>query len=239
MAGYREHITVSSMLGIGYGAGATLAFGFTPVQGALAGFLTAFGGMLPDLDSETGKPVRELFGLVGAVGPLLMMGRVAETFNIPSQPEYIILTFVLLYHLLRYGGAWLVGIFAVHRGMFHSIPAMLIAAQLTFLAYKESETAVKFLMAGGIAVGFLSHLLLDEMYSVQWTGVRIKLNKYAGSAFKFVGKSTNANIVAYGILLTLTYATFSELAVSQTADMEVIEEPVLQQAIESQDIILR
>ncbi len=58
MAAYREHITFSTMLGVGYGLGATFALGFTPAQGALAAWLTALGGMLPDLDSESGRPVR-------------------------------------------------------------------------------------------------------------------------------------------------------------------------------------
>lgn len=239
MAGYREHISVSTLLGVGYGAGATFALGFTPAQGALAGFLTAFGGMLPDLDSETGKPVRELFGLLGAIGPLIMMGRIAEAFQIPSQPEYIILTFIVLYYIIRYGGAWLVGTFAVHRGMFHSIPAMIIAAEITFLAYKESETAVKFLMAGAIAVGFFSHLLLDELYSVQWTGVRLKLAKSAGTALKFTGKNMNANIIAYGLLIALSYAALSDMSMTQTAEAESLELPELRQAADTPEIILR
>ena len=65
MAGYREHIGVSSALGVGYGAISVLAWHYSLVQGALAACLAAFAGMLPDLDAEGGKPVRELFGVLG------------------------------------------------------------------------------------------------------------------------------------------------------------------------------
>ena len=39
-------------------------------------------------------------------------------------------------------------------------------------------------------VGFLSHLVLDEIYSVDFRGARIKLKSSAGSAVKFMSSST-------------------------------------------------
>lgn len=231
MAGFREHIAVSSMLGLGYGAGSVLAFGFTTAQGALAGFLTAFGGMLPDLDSQTGKPIRELFSLLGAVAPLLMMGRVIDFLALPSNPETVILTFIVLYHLIRYGGAWLIGTFATHRGMFHSIPAMVIAGECVFLAYKEPHFEVKVLLSCAIAIGFLSHLILDEMYSVQWTGVQFKLSKSAGTAMKFVSPNQTAVIVTYALLVTLSYATLADISAIQTEKIaDEVPEPELREA---------
>ena len=210
MAGYREHISISGLLGAVYGGAATFAFGFTPVQGALAGVLTWVSGMLPDLDSESGKPVREIFSLAAAAVPLCLMHRL-ETWG--GNPEGAMLLAVLIYVAIRYGGAVLLGQLSVHRGMFHSIPAMLIAAELAFLAYESETLIVKFLMAGGVALGFLSHLVLDEIYAVQWTGIRIKLNKYAGSAMKFIGPRFFANIVTYALLTVLTYATLVDLGV--------------------------
>ncbi|MCH7990080.1 MAG: metal-dependent hydrolase, partial [Planctomycetes bacterium] len=111
-----------------------------------------------------------------------------------------------LYAGIRYGCAWVLGKLAVHRGMFHSIPAMLIAAELAFLAFQSESVNVRLLMAGGVAVGFLSHLLLDELYSVEWSGVRVRLNKYAGSAFKLFGKEFLPNVMTYALLSVLSYA---------------------------------
>ncbi len=202
MAGYREHISVSGSLGVSYGLTAVYLLGFSPVQGALAGCLTWVAGMLPDLDSETGKPVREIFGLVGAIVPLAMMGHLLRW---GGNAEGAMLLAVLLYAAIRYGGALLLGMVSVHRGMFHSIPAMLIAAELAYLAFKSDVVQVKLLMAGGVGLGFLSHLLLDELHSVEWTGIRIRLNKAAGSAMKFVGKRFVPNVVTYAMLMLLTY----------------------------------
>ena len=46
---------------------------------------------------------------------------------------------VVIYVTVRYGGAALVGKLTVHRGMFHSIPAMCIVAELVFLVYRSEQ----------------------------------------------------------------------------------------------------
>ncbi|MFQ5733751.1 MAG: metal-dependent hydrolase, partial [Planctomycetaceae bacterium] len=150
MAGYREHVSISGLLGAVYGGGATFALGFTPVQGALAAVFTWVSGMLPDLDSQSGKPVREIFSLAAAAAPLCAMNRLLRW---AGNAEGAMLLAILMYVAIRYGGAILLGRLSVHRGMFHSIPAMLIAAELAFLAYESDTPMVKFLMAGGVAAG--------------------------------------------------------------------------------------
>ena len=230
MAGYRQHISVSGLCGIGYGSAATLLFGFTPVQGALAGVLTWVAGMLPDLDSQSGKPVREIFSLLAAAAPLCMIGRLMQW---GGNVEGATLLAVLVYVSIRYGGAILLGALSVHRGMFHSIPAMLIAAELTFLAFDSDRVIVKLLMAGGVAIGFVSHLILDEMYSVEWTGIRIKLNKYAGSAMKMIGPRVMPNLVTYSLLAVLTYASLVDCGLLKEPGTERKASPALRQAGET------
>jgi hypothetical protein len=210
MAAYREHVSVSALLGCAVGAGSWLLLGFSPIQGMLAGWFTAIGGILPDLDSESGRPVREMFGLTASIAPLLLLGRALYYTGLPNTPETVMVLFLAMYLLIKYGLSQLVGAVSVHRGMFHSIPALLIAAEGTYLAYPSNDVRVKFLMASGIAVGFFSHLLLDEFYSVQWSGVRISLKKSAGSAIKFFGPTFGANCVAYMLLAGLTVVTLTE-----------------------------
>jgi membrane-bound metal-dependent hydrolase YbcI (DUF457 family) len=229
MAGYRTHISVSGLLGTGYGAAATFLFGFTPVQGALAGVLTWVAGMLPDLDSESGKPVREVFNLLAAAAPFCMIRRLM-TWG--GNPEGAALLAVLLYATIRYGGATLLGKLSVHRGMFHSIPAMIIAAELAFLAYESDRLIVKVLMAGGVAAGFLSHLVLDEMYAVEWTGLRLRLNKFAGSALKLLGPRVVPNVFTYALLAVLTYASLVDAGVLKDPAANRRTAPALRQASE-------
>jgi hypothetical protein len=46
-----------------------------------------------------------------------------------------------VYAAIRYGGSAMLMRLSVHRGMFHSVPAMVIAAELAFLAYKSNSTS--------------------------------------------------------------------------------------------------
>lgn len=214
MADYKTHITFSSLLGAGYGVAASQLFGFTPVQGALAGCLTGVAGMLPDLDSDTGKPIREVFGFTAAIAPLVLSHRLHEW---GGGNEGALLLAVMLYATIRYGAMWVLGLVTVHRGMFHSIPALCIAAELTFLTFKGYAPPVRVLLALGVGAGFASHLVLDEIYSVEWTGIRVKLKSSAGSAIKFIGKDWGANILTYGLLFTLSYAVLTDTALRQIA----------------------
>jgi membrane-bound metal-dependent hydrolase YbcI (DUF457 family) len=205
MAGYRTHITVSGALGVGYGTAGFLLGGFSPAQGALAGVLTWFSGMLPDLDSDSGRPVREVFSLLAAFAPFAMMPHLLRWSG--GNHETATLLAVIVYVTIRYGGAGVLNRVSVHRGMFHSIPAMVIAGEIAFLAFTASSLGTRLLMSGGVCVGFFSHLVLDEIYSVEWSGVHVRLNKFAGSAVKFVGKSAVPNLITYSLLMMLTYAS--------------------------------
>jgi membrane-bound metal-dependent hydrolase YbcI (DUF457 family) len=205
MAAYREHITVSGVLGLGYGVGAVLGFGFTPAQGILAGWLTAMGGITPDLDSDTGRPVREMFGLMAAVLPLILISHVQTWTGLHGDLETTMVLVLGMYLGIKYGLAALISSVSVHRGMFHSIPAMAIAAEIIYLSYPNDNPRARLLMAGGVALGFFSHLLLDEVYSVQWSGVRLKLKKSAGSALKFFGDAPIPNMITYLLLIGLSY----------------------------------
>src|SRR5690606_30530435 len=69
-----------------------------------------------------------------------------------------------------------------------------------------------------IAIGFFSHLLLDELYSGQWSGVRITLKKSAGSALKLFGPEFTGNAVAYMLLAGLTIVTLTEAGIIGPAD---------------------
>ncbi|MCA9066441.1 MAG: metal-dependent hydrolase, partial [Planctomycetaceae bacterium] len=170
MAGYREHISVSGMLGIAYAFAAVFLFGYSAIQAAIAAVLTWISGMLPDLDSESGRPIRELVGLTASLTPLILLQNVHA---IGVSGDRALLFALLSYGTVRYGGAFLLAKLTVHRGMFHSIPALLISAELTFLAYRSDDVRVRLLMGLGVGIGFLSHLVLDELYSVQWNGTRL------------------------------------------------------------------
>ena len=208
MAGFRTHITVSGFCGIAYGGVAVQPLGFSTEAGFLAAGVTAVGGMLPDLDSDSGIPVRELFGLAAAVIPLLFVRRMMHA---GLSPEAILAWLLFGYAFIRYGVSNVFKQFTVHRGMYHSIPAMLIAGLCVYLAYGSPDRGIRVLLACGVMLGFLSHLILDEVYSVDWRGVKPKLKASAGSAFKFGSSSLIATAICYLILGGLLYLAYLDL----------------------------
>ena len=199
MAAFREHVTFSAVLGVGYAVGLK-SLGYEGPHAMLAGGLCAMAGMLPDLDSDSGKPVRELFGLLATVAALICFHRLGE-----GDVEFRLLLAAGLYLFIRFGFAYLFKQLTVHRGMCHSIPAALIAGLTTYLAFGMMHQSGALAMAGGVLIGFLSHLLLDEIYAVQWSGIHVKMNQFAGSALKFTSKSRAATLVCWLLVAVLSY----------------------------------
>src|SRR5439155_20834267 len=98
----------------------------------------------------------------------------------------------------------------VHRGMFHSVPAMLIAGLLVYLGYQHPNPGIRGYLAFGMMLGFLSHLVLDELCSVDFRGVVPKLNQFAGTALKLRSPSWVATIFTYCVLGGLGYLAYGE-----------------------------
>src|SRR4051812_12245873 len=71
MASYRGHLTFSTGLGIAYAGASWWGLQVDPALAGVAGVLTALGGLLPDLDSDSGVPVREMFNLAATLIPLI------------------------------------------------------------------------------------------------------------------------------------------------------------------------
>jgi hypothetical protein len=202
MASYRGHLAFSSALAAGYGGVAAWKLDLDWGPLFLGAGLTALGGLLPDLDSDSGVPVRELFGLAAVAVPALLLPRMGAV-GLSTDETLVVLSG--LYLLIRYGLSALFKRVTVHRGMFHSIPAMLIAGLLVFLLYHSPDLTNRLFLAGGVMLGFLSHLVLDELCSVNLVGVKLRLNKYAGSALKFFSSSAPATVTTYALLGVLLW----------------------------------
>jgi hypothetical protein len=90
-------------------------------------------------------------------------------------------------------------------------------------------------MAGGAAIGFLSHLVLDEIYSVEWSGVHVRLNKFAGSAVKFFGARLVPNVITYSLLMVLTYAALMQAHIVQPPNRNMLGPPLQRAAADEPD----
>jgi hypothetical protein len=87
--------------------------------------------------------------------------------------------------------------------MFHSLPAAAIAGQTTFLAFAAEEPLRRYFVSSAVVLGFLTHLVLDEIWSVKmgWFGPKVK--KSFGTALKFHGPDLWPNLIAYALALIL------------------------------------
>lgn len=198
MAGFKTHIATSTVLGVGYGSAAFLLYNAPPGDCLLAGGLCSVSGMLPDLDSDSGVPVRESITFAAAVVPMLMIRRFE---SLGMSPETMVLASGAIYLAIRFGVAEIFKRFTVHRGMWHSIPACLISGLLAFLICSSGDLNLRFFKAGAVMLGFLSHLVLDELWSVDIR--RFRLKSSFGTALKFWGKSGWANLATYAKLAAL------------------------------------
>nr|NIL96953.1 metal-dependent hydrolase [Planctomycetales bacterium]NIM08624.1 metal-dependent hydrolase [Planctomycetales bacterium]NIN08092.1 metal-dependent hydrolase [Planctomycetales bacterium]NIN77226.1 metal-dependent hydrolase [Planctomycetales bacterium]NIO35354.1 metal-dependent hydrolase [Planctomycetales bacterium] len=181
----------------------------------LATGLCSIGGMLPDLDSDSGIPLRETVAFTAAVVPMLLIHRLS---HLGLSPEMMVIVGGLLYLLIRFGFFAMLKRYTVHRGMFHSIPAALIAAELAFLLCSYETAAIRYYKAGAVLLGFMSHLVLDELWSIEWKRGRWQLKKSFGTAMKLWGSDRFANLSTYAKLAVLGF-----LAMADPVVMERIE----------------
>src|SRR5207244_2570855 len=127
----------------------------------------------------------------------IAVGLVASaTGNGPTSlsHERLVVLMAACYLGVRFGGAWLLDLLTVHRGMFHSLPAACIAALGAFLLCDAATDEMRLFFAGGALAGFLSHLLMDELWSIHWRGLPVGLKRSAGSVLKLFSRSLPATL---------------------------------------------
>jgi hypothetical protein len=210
MASYVGHLTFASALGVGYGAAGVGLLHLEDWGPLCLGWgLTVIGGLLPDLDSDSSVPVRELFSLLAAVTPILLYEQIRDGHGLTTEQTFVVLGAVYLG--VRYGLARLFKSLTVHRGMFHSIPAMLIAGLAVFLANRTGSQTDRLYLAGAATLGYLSHLVLDELYAVNFIGRPVRFNRFAGSALKLASRSLPATVCTYAVLAVLAWLAWNDL----------------------------
>ncbi|MCA9247421.1 MAG: metal-dependent hydrolase [Planctomycetales bacterium] len=206
MAGFKTHVTTSTVLGIGY-AGGSMLLG-APIDASLvAGGLCGLAGMGPDLDSDSGIPMREAMAFSAAIVPMLLVDRFQQ-FGLSH--EQMVLATGSLYLLIRFLFAEMLKKYTVHRGMFHSIPAALLFSMAAFLICGSEHLELRYLKAGGVFLGVMSHLVLDELWSIEMHRGRMRFKKSFGTAMKFWGDSLWGNVSCYGKLIVAVSLILSE-----------------------------
>ena len=192
MAGFRTHIVFGGLWGAAAGGAAFLAGWCNAVQSATLGVLGMIGAALPDIDGKNARPRQILLGLLGVGVPVLLAGHYLPR---DLTNEALFCWMIGIYVVIRYGADFFLSRFSRHRGAFHSIPAAILAGEAVFLIFPDSALQVRFAFALAAAGGYLSHLLLDELWSWNFVGATEK--KSAGSAFTWRTDSAAGTVCLY------------------------------------------
>lgn len=206
MAGFKTHITTSCTLGAGY-ACLGVYHGLSVEASLVAGCLCGVGGMLPDIDSDSGVPLRETLNFFAAVAPMMLVDRFQ---HLGWNYEQMVLAGAITYLTVRFGIGKFIKKYTVHRGMFHSIPALLIFSGMAFLLSNSTNLHLRYFKAGGVFLGVFSHLMLDEIWAIEWGRGRWRFKKSFGTALKLWGDDMWGNFSVYWKLALIVVMILSE-----------------------------
>lgn len=173
----------------------------------LAGGLCSVSGMLPDLDSDSGRPLREATTLGAAVVPMLMVDRFQK---LGLDHELMVLAAALVYITIRFFLAEIFRRYTVHRGMWHSLPAAVIVGMFAFLVMSCEDITLRLFKTSGVVIGFLSHLVLDEIWSIDFRRGRYAFKRSFGTAMKLWGNNRWANYVTYTKLAIISFLVYQD-----------------------------
>lgn len=183
MANFNTHLGVAAVAS-GMLATLCLQVGFVDAKDSLLlATVGVIGGILPDIDLHYSHPSRILFSLLGIVITFFWV------FSAKNQLPIIQLWIAGLgiYLFVRFPIWAVFQKLTVHRGSIHSIATALlfcfITAALSFHIFGR-PAFVSWLIALFIFIGFILHLLLDEIYSVDFMGHRLK--RSFGTALKLL-----------------------------------------------------
>jgi hypothetical protein len=205
MANFKTHIGWGVVIGVG-----AVIFGLIYSMlsaGTMVGWVflaVIIGSLLPDLDMDEGLPFQILFGLMG-------VGAAGLFFYVAYQGgerdwKYLAIISALAFAIMRFVIGYIFKKFTDHRGMFHSIPAVVLSGLtaiwlMHWLSVQENQ---ELLIGLAVALGYLGHLVLDEIYaSVNLSGYSLLPKKSLGSALKLYSSSKITTLIFYILILIL------------------------------------
>ena len=200
MAGYKAHMAFGMVTAAGWTfiviMLSLVSVWFLPI----IFIATVVGAFLPDLDSDTSAPLKILLVIFSVLGSAVAGWIV---FN-QEDSSWLRLAGISAFSglFIYYGIGGIFKKLTNHRGIFHSIPAVLLSAllTLTLLNQIELDVNIKSIISLGVGLGYLCHLILDELNStVNLGGIPFIPNKSIGPALKLYSKNWKISLGVYVI----------------------------------------
>ena len=222
MADFKTHLSVAGTLS-GALAIACLQTGLAEPKDALLFFtMGTVGGILPDIDSDHSIPVNILFSCLATLAAFFSVFSQIGTYSIVES----LLLWLAVFLIVRYLVFALFKRFTVHRGVFHSLLAAVffcfLSATLLYDVF-ALPSALAWLSACFIVFGYVIHLLLDELYSVDMMGVRLK--KSFGTALKPISLTYLKASLALVVVTLVLYFFVPESAsfIQEVSDVKLYD----------------
>jgi hypothetical protein len=221
LASFNVHLSVG-LVSSGIAATSAMVGGLASEKQVVLYFvLGTIGSLLPDIDADKSTPLQIAFSFFSVLLAFVVMFTYSAAF--PSVME-LVLIWLCTYLFFRWIIFALFTCLTTHRGIFHSVPAALFFGFFTAaLSYQLflSNPLQAWMSGMFISFGYLVHLLLDELYSVNVFG--IKTRKSLGTALKLYYKnSAPATMSMYLAMIAAFLATPSLTPVTQ----QIIDEKV-------------
>jgi hypothetical protein len=200
LAEFKTHVTVSLFAS---GTAATwllLAGRATEPEVMICFLLGGLGGVLPDLDADDSLIHALIFNALALSVSFLMIFELSQGHSLLQ----LLMIWMLTFLVIKYPLAYAFSKFTRHRGLLHSLPAGLLLLMLLAVFCQrilEFDARRAWLYAVFPAGGFIIHLLLDELYSLNVLGFKAK--RSLGTAIKFYSKD---NILLSLLLYVLLFA---------------------------------
>lgn len=196
MANFKTHIQFAT-IGSGLACTALLSTQTLSFKEAFMCWLAGtIGGILPDIDSDNSYSLSIVFGIFTL---LACVGTIA--YSVHQIPiVWVWGLCILVYCSMQFVVRNLFERFTIHRGICHSLLAGVAAGLLlTWVSYKLGFGAsFSWFLGAFLGFGFLLHLLLDEIYSVDFMNVSVK--RSFGTAIKLFDYNNLKTAIVLGVV---------------------------------------
>ncbi|MBC6906286.1 hypothetical protein DWB84_12515 [Saccharophagus sp. K07] len=210
MANFKTHLQVAS---ISSGLASTLFYSsghLLAEEAFLCWIMGTFGGLLPDIDSDNSHSLGILFGAFSVTA----CGFTAVAWIDAWPLIWVWAACTMVFIAVQFGVRYVFARFTRHRGIFHSLLACLLFMFITAIgaAFLGAGGTMSWFLALFLGFGYCIHLLLDEIFAVDFMNVAMK--RSFGSAFKLFDyrNITTSGIMAVAVIalyfLTPSYAEF-------------------------------
>jgi hypothetical protein len=205
LADFKTHLSAGCVASGIAATGLRLTGTAQPPEVFLYFVMGIIGGILPDIDADNSLTIKLIFGFLAPV----IAFPVSFSQSAGCSVAELFIIWVAAFLTIRYFILYLFTHLTVHRGVIHSVPAAVLSWFLTtILLHRVFHFSDITAWTGGffLFLGFLIHLILDELNSFDFP--RLRLKRSLGTALKLAdAKDLQATALVYLLILALFFMT--------------------------------